>query len=122
MGFFYEQATSTFQWSQSTLESLDLLAPNDLVVEIGGAYTYYCYVLANFDPMRAKELEAECWTAVAAAVQRWDGSKGKLSSWVYTTVSGRMKDLRKQLVSQKYSQLNLEVPLMENAFLTATNP
>jgi hypothetical protein len=30
-----------------------------------------------------KELEAECWAAVAAAVQRWDGSKGKLSSLVY---------------------------------------
>ena len=60
MGFFYEQATSTFQWSRSTLESLDLLAPNDLVVEVGGAYTYYCYVLADFDPLRAQELEAEC--------------------------------------------------------------
>ena len=60
MGFFYEQATSTFGWSRSTLESLDLLAPNDLVVEVGGAYTYYCYVLADFDPLRAKQLEAEC--------------------------------------------------------------
>jgi len=60
VGFFYEQATSTYQWSRSTLESLDLLAPNDLVVEVGGAYTYYCYVLADFDPLRAKQLEAEC--------------------------------------------------------------
>jgi len=60
VGFFYEQATSTYQWSRSTLESLDLLAPNDLVVEVGGAYTYYCYVLADFDPLRAQELEAEC--------------------------------------------------------------
>jgi hypothetical protein len=60
VGFFYEQATSTFRWSRSTLESLDLLAPNDLVVEVGGAYTYYCYVLADFNPLRAKELEAEC--------------------------------------------------------------
>ena len=60
MGFFYEQATSTFQWSRSTLESLDLLAPNDLVVEVGGAYVYYCYVLADFNPLRAKELVAEC--------------------------------------------------------------
>ena len=68
-----------------------------------------------------KELEAECWAAVAAAVQRWDGSKGKLSSWVYTIVNGRMKDLRKQLVSKKYGQLNFEVPLMENELLTATN-
>ena len=60
MGFFYEQASSTLQWSRSTLESLDLLAPNDLVVEVGGAYTYYCYVLADFDPLRAQELEAKC--------------------------------------------------------------
>jgi len=60
VGFFYEQATSTYQWSRSTLESLDLLAPNDLVVEVGDAYTYYCYVLADFDPLRAKQLEAEC--------------------------------------------------------------
>jgi len=60
LGFFYEQASSTFKWSVSTLESLDLLAPNDLVVEVGGAYTYYCYVLADFDPLRAKELEADC--------------------------------------------------------------
>jgi len=37
-----------------------LLAPNDLVVEVGGSFSYYCYVLADFDPMRAKELEAEC--------------------------------------------------------------
>ena len=60
MGFFYEQATSTIQWSRSTLESLDLLAPNDLVVEVGGAYIYYCYVLADFNPLRAEELVAEC--------------------------------------------------------------
>jgi hypothetical protein len=60
VGFFYQQATSTLQWSRSTLESLDLLAPNDLVVEIGGAYTYYCYVLASFDPLRAEKLVAEC--------------------------------------------------------------
>jgi hypothetical protein len=60
LGFFYEEASSTYKWSRSTLESLDLLAPNDLVVEIGGSYVYYCYVLADFDPLRAKELEAEC--------------------------------------------------------------
>jgi hypothetical protein len=60
VGFFYEQASSTLQWSRSTLESLDLLAPNDLVVEVGGSYKYYCYVLANFDPLRAQELEATC--------------------------------------------------------------
>jgi len=30
------------------------------VVEVGGAYTYYCYVLADFDPLRAQELVADC--------------------------------------------------------------
>jgi hypothetical protein len=37
---------------------LELLAPDEIVEEIGGAYSYYCYVLADFDPIRAKELEA----------------------------------------------------------------
>jgi hypothetical protein len=60
LGFFYEQASSTFNWSISTLGSLDLLAPNDLVVEVGGSFSYYCYVLADFDPLRANELEATC--------------------------------------------------------------
>ena len=60
MGFFYEQAADTFRWSSSTLGSMDLLASNDLVVEIGGTYLYYCYVLADFDPIKAKEFEAKC--------------------------------------------------------------
>jgi DNA-directed RNA polymerase specialized sigma24 family protein len=51
------------------------------------------------------EIEAECWTALAAAIQRWDGSKGKLYSWIYTNVTGRMKDLRKR---PKRMEINLE--------------
>jgi DNA-directed RNA polymerase specialized sigma24 family protein len=47
-----------------------------------------------------QEIESECWVAVAMAIQRWNGSKGKLFSWVYTTLTGRMKDLRKK---QKYN-------------------
>jgi DNA-directed RNA polymerase specialized sigma24 family protein len=47
-----------------------------------------------------QEIESECWVAVAMAMQRWNGSKGKLFSWVYTTLTGRMKDLRKK---QKYN-------------------
>jgi hypothetical protein len=43
-----------------------------------------------------KEIEAECWTALILAIYRWDGAKGKLSSWIYTAVTGRMKDLRKR--------------------------
>jgi len=37
-----------------------MLAPNDVIQEIGGAYSYYCYILADFDPIRAKQLEATC--------------------------------------------------------------
>ena len=37
-----------------------MLASSDIVEEVGGTYSYYCYVLADFDPIRASELEAEC--------------------------------------------------------------
>ena len=43
-----------------------------------------------------KEIEAECWSALIIAISRWDGSMGKLSSWIYTSVYGRMRDLRKR--------------------------
>jgi hypothetical protein len=43
-----------------------------------------------------KEIEAECWSALIIAMSRWDGSMGKLSSWIYTAVTGRMRDLRKR--------------------------
>jgi DNA-directed RNA polymerase specialized sigma24 family protein len=52
---------------------------------------------AALPDLSREEIESECWLAVAIAVERWDGSKGKLSSWVYTVVTGRMKDLRKRL-------------------------
>jgi DNA-directed RNA polymerase specialized sigma24 family protein len=51
---------------------------------------------AALQDLSREEIESECWLAVAIAVERWDGSKGKLSSWVYTVVTGRMKDLRKR--------------------------
>jgi hypothetical protein len=51
---------------------------------------------ATLPELTQKEIEAECWCAVAAAIHRWDGSKGKLYSWVYTAVNGRIKDLRKR--------------------------
>jgi DNA-directed RNA polymerase specialized sigma24 family protein len=62
-----------------------------------------------------KEIEAECWVAVAAAIHRWDGSKGKLYSWVYTAVIGRMKDLRKRptLITTSIEDY-LESPEMKN--------
>ena len=44
----------------STLNSLDFLASNDIVDEVGGSYKYYCYILANFDPIRAEEIYGSC--------------------------------------------------------------
>jgi hypothetical protein len=51
---------------------------------------------AALPDLSREEIDSECWLAFAIAVERWDGSKGKLSSWVYTVVTGRMKDLRKR--------------------------
>ena len=62
-----------------------------------------------------KEIETECWAALAVAIHRWDGSKGKLSSWVYAAVTGRMKDLRKRPASQpEISQEYSEFSVMDN--------
>jgi len=59
------------------------------------------------------DIEAECWTAMAIAIQSWDGSKGKLSSWIYTAVTGRMRDLRKRPFFQRPIYLgHLDVPDM----------
>ena len=60
MGFFYEQASSTYKWSGSTLEALDILSSRDLVEEIGGSFVYYTYVLSEFDPIRAKQMQDTC--------------------------------------------------------------
>jgi hypothetical protein len=65
--------------------------------------------------MTQKEIEAECWVAVAAAIHKWDGSKGKLYSWVYIAVIGRMKDLRKRPVfNLSNCQEYIELPAIEN--------
>ena len=61
-----------------------------------------------------EEIETECWTALALAIYRWDGSMGKLSTWIYTAVTGRMKDLRKRPDIQHYmNQEYSECPVME---------
>ena len=60
MGFFYEQASSTFQWAGSTLEALDILSTRDLVEEVGGSFVYYTYVLSDFDPIKANRMQREC--------------------------------------------------------------
>ncbi|MEZ4566884.1 MAG: sigma factor [Desulfobacterales bacterium] len=59
------------------------------------------------------ELEAECWSAVATAISRWDGSKGHLSSWVYTTVTGRIKDLKKRPVFKTHNYMQVELSQIE---------
>lgn len=56
MGFFYGEASDSIQWSASTLNSLEFLSNNDIVEELGGIYDYYCFILADFDPLRAKEI------------------------------------------------------------------
>lgn len=56
MGFFYGKASDLISWSNSTLNSLEYLSDNDIVDELGGPYRYYCYVLAEFDPIRAREI------------------------------------------------------------------
>lgn len=59
------------------------------------------------------DIEAECWAAMAIAIQSWDGSKGKLSSWIYTAVTGRIKDLRKRPAIQRPIHLgHLDIPDM----------
>jgi len=65
------------------------------------------------------EIEAECWAVLAIAIHRWDGSKGKLSSWIYTAVTGRMKDLRKRLAIKLFlSQEYLDFSVMDSDITT----
>ncbi len=56
MGFFLREAARIVEWSASTLNSLKYLPPDEVVEEVGGSYSYYCYVLAGFDPLRAQEI------------------------------------------------------------------
>lgn len=56
MGFFYGEAKRVTDWSVSTFEALEYLSDNDVVEEVGGTYRYYCYVLADFDPIKAREI------------------------------------------------------------------
>jgi len=36
------------------------LSTRDLVEEIGGSFVYYTYVLSDFDPIRASQLQEQC--------------------------------------------------------------
>jgi len=56
LGFFLREASRTLEWSSGTLDSLRWLPAGDIVKEVGGSYKYYCYILANFDPLRAEEI------------------------------------------------------------------
>lgn len=59
MGFFYGEAKRLIDWSVSTLNALDSLADGDIIDEVGGTYKYYCYVLAEFDPIKASQIYEE---------------------------------------------------------------
>ncbi len=60
MGFFLRQSENTSRWAASTLEGWDTLSHEDIVKEIGGSNKYFCYVLADFDPIRAEEFAEKC--------------------------------------------------------------
>lgn len=67
--------------------------------------------LSVLPDLSQREIEMECWIAAAIAIRSWDGAKGKLSSWIYTAVTGRMKDLRKKHFRQRPVLLgNCDVP------------
>lgn len=61
-----------------------------------------------------EEIREECWAAVMEGIKKWDGSKGKLNSWVYTTVVGRMKDLRKARKKMRIENLLEQTEFSEN--------
>jgi len=58
--FFYREVSGRIEWSTSLLNSLESISVNDLVEEVGGTYKYYCYVLANFDPIKAEQIYNSC--------------------------------------------------------------
>ena len=66
--------------------------------------------VSNLSP---QEIEAECLSAVATSISRWDGSKGHLRSWVYSTVIGRIKDLKKRPVSKTHHYMQVELSKIE---------
>ncbi len=69
MGFFLRQSNRTSRWVASTLGGIDTLSHDDVVEEIGGSFWYYCYVLADFDPIRAEQIhEQSTMEKVAKAV------------------------------------------------------
>ena len=60
MGFFLRQSSDTHRWASSTLNAVYDLAHKDVVEEVGGIFWYYCYILTDFDPIRAKKLYNNC--------------------------------------------------------------
>jgi hypothetical protein len=56
LGFFYGESGRITEWSVNLLNSVDTLSDNDLIEEIGGAFKHYCYVLADFNPLLARDI------------------------------------------------------------------
>jgi len=56
LGFFYGESGRLTEWSVNLLNALDTLSDNDLIEEIGGTFKHYFYVLANFNPLLAREI------------------------------------------------------------------
>lgn len=56
MGFFYRESGRITEWSVNLLNAVDTLSDNDLIEEIGGTFKHYCYVLADFNPLLARDI------------------------------------------------------------------
>lgn len=56
MGFFLREAKRSYKLSSTLLISPDELPDEDIIREIGGKYKYYCFVVADFDPIKANEI------------------------------------------------------------------
>jgi len=56
LGFFYRESGRITEWSVNLLNAVDTLSDNDLIEEIGGTFKHYCYVLADFNPLLARDI------------------------------------------------------------------
>lgn len=56
LGFFYGEANRLNGWADTLLSSLEILPDSSIIQEVGGIFSYYCYVLAEFDPVRYRQI------------------------------------------------------------------
>jgi DNA-directed RNA polymerase specialized sigma24 family protein len=57
--------------------------------------------LGSLPEYNQEELTSECWVITMQAINRWKASRGNLTAWIYTMLSGRMKDLRKKSTARQ---------------------